>query len=90
MEKGRHVDKEEATRYTASIAGTHHLTSAKSGAGVTEAFTELLKRIHARKRKQGGGRGGGGGGGGGMGGGAQRQTLSIVDDVAPHKKGGCC
>ena len=83
MEKGRHVDKEEATRYTASVAGTHHLTSAKSGAGVTEAFTELLKRIHARKRKQGG-RGGGGGGG------AQRQTLSIIDDVQPTKKGGCC
>lgn len=44
MEKGRHVDKEMALAYTASVGGSHHLTSAKSGAGVTEAFTELLKR----------------------------------------------
>jgi hypothetical protein len=83
MEKGRHVDKDEALKYTASVSGTHHLTSAKSGAGVSEAFTELLKRIHARKKKA---RGGGGGGGGG----SQRATVSIVDEVAPPKKGGCC
>jgi Ras-related protein Rab-21 len=44
MEKSRNVDAREALAYTASIGGTHHLTSAKTGAGIAEGFTELLKR----------------------------------------------
>jgi len=83
MEKGRHVDKEEALRYTASVSGTHHLTSAKSGAGVAEAFTELMKRIVATKKKE---RAGGSGGGG-----VQRPTLTVIDDEpGSRKKSGCC
>jgi hypothetical protein len=81
MEKGRHVDKEEALRYTASITGVHHLTSAKSGAGVTEAFTELLKRIVAKKKAAAARAPAAG---------PQRQTVIIVDDEAPRPKGGCC
>ena len=85
MEKGRNVDKEEALRYTGSIGGVHHLTSAKSGAGISEAFTELMKRIVAKKRKE---RGGAGGGGAPQG----RQTIMVVDEEPARKsaKGGCC
>jgi Ras-related protein Rab-21 len=43
MEKSRNVNKDEALRYAASVGATHHLTSAKSGAGVAEAFSELMK-----------------------------------------------
>lgn len=82
MEKGRNVDKEEALRYTASVSGAHHLTSAKSGLGVTEAFTELMKRIVAKKKKAGGGGMGGGG--------VQRPILAVIDDEPARKKGGCC
>lgn len=39
----RHVDKDEVLLYCASVGATHHLTSAKSGAGVSEAFTELMR-----------------------------------------------
>jgi len=44
MEKSRNVDAREAVEYAARVGGTHHLTSAKLGTGVSEAFTELLKR----------------------------------------------
>jgi len=82
MEKGRHVDKEEALRYTASISGTHHLTSAKAGTGVAEAFTELLKRIVAKKKAAAAKAPPAG---------PQRQTLIIVEDEPPRAKaGGCC
>lgn len=83
MEKGRHVDKEDALRYTASVSGSHHLTSAKSGAGVQEAFVDLLKRIVAKKRQAAANapapR-------------PQRQQLIIVDDEPSggKAKGGCC
>ncbi len=43
MEKSRHVDKDEVLAYCASVGATHHLTSAKTGAGVNEAFTELMR-----------------------------------------------
>ena len=84
MEKGRNVDREEALRYTASINGVHHLTSAKSGAGIGEAFTELMKRIVAKKRKD---RGAGGGGAP-----QGRQTIMVVDEEPERKAkpGGCC
>lgn len=39
----RHVDKDEVLLYCASVGATHHLTSAKTGAGVSEAFTELMR-----------------------------------------------
>jgi hypothetical protein len=83
MEKGRHVDKEEALRYTASISGAHHLTSAKSGAGIAEAFTELMKRIVAKKKKERGAAPSGPQG---------RQTIMVVDEEPQRKKqgGGCC
>ena len=84
MEKGRNVDKEEALRYTASVNGVHHLTSAKSGAGIAEAFTELMKRIVAKKRKD---RGAGSAAPQG------RQTIMVVDEEPARKKaggGGCC
>ena len=48
MEKSRNVSAKEAAEYTASIGGTHHLTSAKTGQGIAEAFSELLKRACAR------------------------------------------
>lgn len=44
MEKSRAVSAKEVADYAAAIGGTHHLTSAKTGAGVAEAFSELLKR----------------------------------------------
>lgn len=44
MEKNRNVNAKEVLDYTASIGGTHHLTSAKSGIGIEDAFTDLLKR----------------------------------------------
>ena len=50
MEKSRNVNKDDALRYTASIGGSHHSTSAKSGAGINEAFTELLKRVVQKKK----------------------------------------
>ncbi len=82
MEKGRHVDKEEALRYTSSVSGTHHLTSAKSGAGVTEAFTELLKRIVTKKKAATAKAPAAG---------PQRNTVVIVEDDAPRPKAsGCC
>jgi hypothetical protein len=87
MEKGRNVDREEALRYTASINGVHHLTSAKSGAGIGEAFTELMKRIVAKKKR------GAAGGGGGSGSAPQgRQTIMVVDEEPARKtkQGGCC
>jgi hypothetical protein len=85
MEKGRNVAKEEALRYTASIGGVHHLTSAKTGAGIMEAFTELMKRVVAKKRKE---RGGGGGQGAAPQG---RQTIMVVDEEpAKAKASGCC
>lgn len=53
MEKSRNVRKEDALEYCKAVGATHYLTSAKSGAGVAEAFTELLKRewcsaVHCR------------------------------------------
>ncbi len=84
MEKSRHVDKEEALRYTASIGGTHHLTSAKSGAGINEAFTDLLKRVVARKKQAAAAAGAGDKG-------PARTSLRIVEDEpGPASKGGCC
>ncbi len=88
MEKSRNVDKEEALRYTASVGGSHHLTSAKSGAGISEAFTDLLKRVVAKKKqaaKQAAAA-------------ADRQpsrsTLKVVEDEpgsgSAGGKGGCC
>ena len=81
MEKGRNVDRETVARYTAAIGGSHHLTSAKAGTGVAEAFTELLKRIVAKKKKdalakppQG----------------ASRNALIILEDEIPKAKSGCC
>jgi Ras-related protein Rab-21 len=86
MEKQRNVDKDAALQYTASVGGSHHLTSAKSGAGINEAFSELLKRVVARKRKSA--QAGAGGKDA-----AARPNLKIVEDdekgEAP-KKGGCC
>lgn len=43
MEKSRNVDKDEALRYAASVGASHHLTSAKAGTGINEAFSELMK-----------------------------------------------
>jgi GTPase SAR1 family protein len=43
MEKSRNVDRDEALAYCASVGASHHLTSAKSGAGINEAFTELMR-----------------------------------------------
>ena len=44
----RHVDKDEVLLYCASVGATHHLTSAKTGAGVSEAFTELMRSEEER------------------------------------------
>jgi Ras-related protein Rab-21 len=44
MEKSRTVKAADAAAYVASIGGTHHMTSAKLGTGISDAFTELLKR----------------------------------------------
>lgn len=86
MEKQRNVDKDEALRYTQSIGGVHHTTSAKSGAGINEAFSELVRRVVAKKKKKQ----------------ATseteskaptRQRLEIVDDSKPTAaagKSGCC
>ena len=49
MEKSRAVSAKEVVDYAAAIGGTHHLTSAKTGAGVAEAFSELLKRACIEK-----------------------------------------
>ena len=85
MEKSRNVDREEALRYTLSVGGAHHLTSAKSGAGINEAFSELLKRVVARKRRQQAVAASATQG-------PARQNLRIVeeDDVKAKKGGGCC
>lgn len=50
MEKSRHVRKEEALEYAASVGATHYLTSAKTGVGINEAFTDLMKRAWRRWR----------------------------------------
>lgn len=103
MEKNRHVDREEAIRYAQSVGAGHSLTSAKSGAGIEEAFSELMKRIVAKRRAAAGaaagGRGpaAGAGGPGGMGGAAagaggagdRKSRITIVDDE-PAPKSGCC
>ena len=44
MEKARNVSAKDVLDYCASIGGSHHLTSAKLGTGIQEAFAELLKR----------------------------------------------
>lgn len=44
MEKSRAVKADEVAKYVATIGATHHLTSAKLGTGIADAFTELLKR----------------------------------------------
>ena len=86
MEKSRNVDREEALRYTLSVGGVHHLTSAKSGAGIAEAFSELLKRVVARKRRQQAAAASATQG-------PARQNLRIVEEddaKVGGKKGGCC
>ena len=54
MEKNRNVDAKEALAYAASVGATHHLTSAKMGTGVGEAFSELLKRECCRTCRRAG------------------------------------
>ena len=85
MEKSRNVDREEALRYTLSVGGAHHLTSAKTGAGINEAFSDLLKRVVARKRRQAAAAA--------QPQGPARQNLRIVeedDGKGKGAKGGCC
>jgi Ras-related protein Rab-21 len=88
MEKSRHVDKEEALRYAASIGASHHLTSAKTGAGIGEAFTDLLKRVVAKKKKAAAQAAGADKG-------PARSSMRITDDEPGSGgggagKGGCC
>jgi len=82
MEKGRHVDAAEALRWTAEVGGTHHLTSAKSGAGVDEAFGDLARRIAARRKATAAAEK--------TPLGPSRSTVRIVDDEPARPKGGCC
>jgi Ras-related protein Rab-21 len=85
MEKSRNVNKEEAIRYTQSVGGSHHLTSAKSGAGINEAFTDLLKRVVAKKRAAASAAAGADKG-------PARTSLRIVDEEpgADAAQKGCC
>ena len=48
MEKSRNVVAKDVLEYCASIDATHHLTSAKLGTGIQEAFAELVRRASAR------------------------------------------
>ncbi len=87
MEKSRHVNREDAIRYTESVGGTHHHTSAKTGAGVAEAFTDVLKRAVAKKKAAAAGAAAAADRG------PARTTLRITEDepgAGGGGKGGCC
>eukprot|EP00756_Hemistasia_phaeocysticola_P050357 Hpha_TRINITY_DN25116_c0_g1::TRINITY_DN25116_c0_g1_i1::g.139323::m.139323/K07890/RAB21; Ras-related protein Rab-21 len=83
----RQVSEEEALRYCKELDAIHIHTSAKSGAGVEEIFTELTKAMVRQRSK---GRGGAGSGRGGGHGGGILITEDEHGPTRPEKKKGCC
>jgi signal recognition particle receptor subunit beta len=57
MERARKVDKEAASAYAKEVGASHFLTSAKTGGGITEAFSDIATSEWGSWRTQlGGGR----------------------------------
>ncbi|XP_065187494.1 ras-related protein Rab-21-like [Sycon ciliatum] len=85
LEKNRHVSKEEAEEYAASVGAKHFSTSAKLNRGIDDVFLDLTKRMLSAKADRPARQGGLGPMVGGSSAGVQ-----ITEDEAPSSSGGCC
>ena len=86
LEKNRHVSKEEAEEYAASVGAKHFSTSAKLNRGIDDVFLDLTKRMLTVKSSEKPSRQGGLGpmvGSSGPG-------LQITDEETQSSSGGCC
>jgi len=95
LEKNRHVDKNEALEFAASVGATHFNTSAKLNKGLDDAFLNLAKKISKKqermsKNSSSGGGASLGGAGGHRSSGAPKLVLVDESTRGPAKQGGCC